>query len=219
MDLGDKVIVMEQTSEYLGRTGTIVRYLGRFPDQRRWIVRFADKAERPFDEGELQIKPETPDRKETIMKRREYGNEELAEMEHFLDDIGLNGPVTAQKAKEMASLFTTVIWDHKFTRDPQGVLAKLRKMQLERRRVAGIVPPKTDKSNIAPPDSITEESLDTLVCSLVKQARLVNEATMRLFKIAESIKTALEHDRQRLRAYTQIREIIEKDVPEILKTR
>lgn len=147
---------------------------------------------------------------------RKYTDEEKAEMARFLDKIGLEEKVTSQKAKEMASLFTTVVWDNKYTRKTSCVLAKLQKLQLDRRRAAGLI--QNGEAAPIPPD-VTDDSLESMVCALVKQARLVNDAAIKLFKVAENIKTALERDRTRLKAYTQIRAIIEKDVPEILRTR
>lgn len=57
MNVGDRVLVTEQTSPYRGRVGTIVE-LSCFKAKKGkwWIVHFRDDAKRLFSEDDLQIK-------------------------------------------------------------------------------------------------------------------------------------------------------------------
>lgn len=128
---------------------------------------------------------------------QEYHPEEIAEMKKHLAKIGENGKIRKEDAKEMADLFNSCIWGGETIRNETGVWWKLYRLKTP---------------------SITD-SLEELVCGFVRQAKAVSETSAKLAKLAREIKIAFEQDKQRLKAYTKIREIVEREVPEILKKR
>ena len=151
---------------------------------------------------------------------QEYHPEEIAEMKKHLAKIGENGKIRKEDAKEMADLFNSCIWGGETIRNETGVWWKLYRLKTpsktKRRSATPEVARNDDNQKFVAP--ITD-SLEELVCGFVRQAKAVSETSAKLAKLAMEIKIAFEQDKQRLKAYTKIREIVEREVPEILKKR
>lgn len=156
-----------------------------------------------------------------------YVAQEKEVMVQYLTTLNPDEKITLKKCKEFADLFNATIWEERPVRKAKNILFWLGKYRRNHGKgPRGVTYQKTSLQHELPIPTETKQTeapgadeFCVLMNGLISRARVLSSAATALYEEAKRVKAAYESEKQSLRSYAKIREIVEKDLPNLLTRR